>query len=62
MNDEGQKQQAQVCFPPSEIHLYVLFDADDWRFKDSRAIFLDAARSVWAWAEPRVPPTALTYK
>lgn len=24
MNDEGQKQQAQVCFAPSKIHLYVL--------------------------------------
>lgn len=29
MNDEGQKQQAQVCFRPSEIHLYVLFAADE---------------------------------
>lgn len=38
MNDEGQKQQAQVCFPPSEIHLYVLFAADDWPFKDALAI------------------------
>lgn len=40
MCDEGwgQKQQAQVCLHPSKIHLCVLFDVDDWPFKDTQPV------------------------
>lgn len=61
MNDEGQKQQAQVCFSPSEIHLCFSLLMTG-HLKTLGPSFETETGALEPEPSPGVPPTALTYK